>query len=64
MKFLLFSFAIFDNSLFLPRVALRGDQIANNVCRVATWPVLENVMERSDMTRFIQTLDMWPKGLA
>jgi hypothetical protein len=29
-----------------------------NACRVTTWPALENVTERSDMTRFLQTLDM------
>jgi hypothetical protein len=32
--------------------------IANNVCRVTTWPALENVTELCDMTRFLQTLDM------
>jgi hypothetical protein len=34
--------------------------IAHNVCRVTTWPALENVTELCDMTRFIQTLDMCP----
>jgi hypothetical protein len=27
------------------------------------WPAIENVTERSDMTRFLQTLDMCPIGL-
>jgi len=34
-----------------------------NVRRVATWPALENVTERSDMTRFLQMQDMCPIGL-
>jgi hypothetical protein len=29
-----------------------------NVCRVRMWPAIENVTELSDMTRFLQTLDM------
>jgi hypothetical protein len=41
---------------------IRSGLFPTNVCRVTTWPALENVTELCDMTRFLQTLDMCPKG--
>jgi hypothetical protein len=49
----------FDPNPLFPRASLLGvPKLPNNVCRVTTWPALENVTKLCDMTRFIQTLDM------
>jgi hypothetical protein len=43
---------------------IRASVLHPNVRRVAMWPSLVNVPELFDMTRFLQTLGMCPKGLA
>jgi hypothetical protein len=49
-----------SNSFLFRAAFFRGDQIANNVCGVTTWPALANVTELCDITHLLQTLGMCP----